>query len=198
MVLEHHFKTTSHNLPSLFEGVTKFGTFCRRLEKQGNLDTDRYDRDKYVGDGFEFFVELFIKYFKNDNRIGIHEYRANQGIDMGVDGFGLNMSLEKCAIQIKYRSNNTQELSGHQDHLNSFVAEALLNHGVNPPEKLKVGVIPTLYIFTSAKGLYWKTNDVKYQGKIKVIAYDDIRKMVDNNLGFWQDAYRISLENNSK
>jgi len=195
MILEHHFKTTAHNLPSLFEGVSKFGTFLNRLDKQATLDVDRYDRDKYVGDGFEFFIEMFIKYFKNDNRIGIHEYHPNQGVDMGVDGFGLNMSLEKCAIQVKYRSNNTQELSGHRDHLDSFVAEALLNGCVFGTETLKVGVIPTLYIFTSAKGLYWKTNDVKYQGKIKVIAYDDIRKMVDNNLGFWQDAYRISLQN---
>jgi hypothetical protein len=196
MKLEHYFKTTSHDLVGLFNGVTKFSTFCYRLEKQAELNTDRYPRDKYVGDGFEFFVELFIKYFKNDNRIGIHEYRVNNDIDMGVDGFGLNMALEKCAIQVKYRSNNTQELSGHQDHLDSFITEALLNHGVKPPKQLKVGVIPTLYIFTSAKGLYWKTNDVKYQGKIKVISYNDIRKMVDNNLGFWEDVYQISLQNN--
>ena len=194
MELNHHFKTTSHNLPELFKGVSKFNSFCKKLENQASLDIDRYDRDKYVGDGFEFFIELFIKYFKNDNRIGIHEYTSNDGVDMGVDGFGLNMALQKCAVQIKYRSNSMQELSGHEDHLDSFIAEALLNHGVVPPEKLKLGIIPTLYIFTSAKGVYWKTNDIKYQGKIKVIARDDIRKMVDNNLGFWEDAYRISLQ----
>jgi len=33
MVLEHHFKTNAHNLPSLFEGVTKFSTFLNRLDK---------------------------------------------------------------------------------------------------------------------------------------------------------------------
>ena len=52
MKIEHHFLTTSPHVIELFEGVTKFNTFCSRLEKHAELNIDRYPRDKYVGDGF--------------------------------------------------------------------------------------------------------------------------------------------------
>jgi hypothetical protein len=59
--MEHSFITKSHDLFGLFDGVNKMSTFSRRLEKQANIDRLRYDYNDYLGDGFEFFVELFLK-----------------------------------------------------------------------------------------------------------------------------------------
>ena len=60
MKIEHHFKNDKADLKGLFKDVTKFSTFCSRLGKQAELDIDRYPRDQFVGDGFEFFAELFF------------------------------------------------------------------------------------------------------------------------------------------
>lgn len=58
--LEHTFQTKSHNLVDLFKNVKKFSKFLSNLETQSDLDPIRYDKNKYLGDGFEFFVELFL------------------------------------------------------------------------------------------------------------------------------------------
>jgi len=44
-----------------------------KLEKQAQLDTDKYSPNDYVGDGFEFLMETFIKSHAFDNRIGIKQ-----------------------------------------------------------------------------------------------------------------------------
>jgi len=58
--LEHNFKTKSHSLTRLFEGVNKMSTLMHKIEQEAVLDTLRYDPHKYKGDAFKFFVELFL------------------------------------------------------------------------------------------------------------------------------------------
>jgi len=123
MKIEHHFKNDKADLKGLFKDVTKFSTFCSRLGKQAELDIDRYPRDQFVGDGFEFFAELFFKHFKDNPTLGVHEYHPIKGNDNGVDAYGINMDLKHCAFQIKYRSDATQLLTA-KDGLDSFVAES--------------------------------------------------------------------------
>jgi len=67
--MEHNFKTKSHSLPRLFEGVTKMSQLMCKIEKEDILDTLRYDADKYKGDSFEFFVDLFLSLHPTDNRV---------------------------------------------------------------------------------------------------------------------------------
>jgi hypothetical protein len=195
MKLEHHFKTSSHDLRGLFEGVTKLSTFCARLEKQAELDPDKYPRDKYVGDGFEFFAELFFKHFSDNPTIGVHEYHPHKAQDNGVDAYGLNMHLKRCAFQIKYRSNANQLLTS-EDGLNSFVTEACVMNGnpVQSVDYVREKCSPTLFIFTTAKGLHWYTETVKFRGMVKVFGREDIRKHVDGNLGFWKSMEQIVLK----
>ena len=59
--LTHPFLYQCHNIDSLLKNVYKISTYCNRLEKQSILFPDRYDPDKYKGDGFELFVEALIK-----------------------------------------------------------------------------------------------------------------------------------------
>ena len=56
----HQFKTKSHDLTGLFTDVNLMSTFVNRLQTQAEFDPLRYDVNDYLGDGFEFFVELFL------------------------------------------------------------------------------------------------------------------------------------------
>ena len=73
--LIHPFLFRCHNIDDLLKDVKKLSTFCRHLEQQSILFPDRYNADKYKGDGFELFVEALIKLSPIENRyIGIGDY----------------------------------------------------------------------------------------------------------------------------
>ena len=67
MTIKHQFQTKAHDLSALFNKVDKMSKFMRNLEKQSLIDPLRYDSQKYLGDGFEFFVECLL--FFNTNLI---------------------------------------------------------------------------------------------------------------------------------
>jgi hypothetical protein len=61
MEITHGFGIRAHDLMGLFDKTNKISTFMNKLEKQSLLNPIRYDPSKYKGDGFEFFVEIFLK-----------------------------------------------------------------------------------------------------------------------------------------
>lgn len=89
MKLKHSFQTKSHNLRGLFAETRTLASFCQKLEKQAILDPNRYPSQKYLGDGFEFFIEVLLALHPCDNRLGLSEYSPNEINDNGVDGIGL-------------------------------------------------------------------------------------------------------------
>ena len=187
-ILEHNFKTQAHDLKALFNGVTKFATFCRRLEEQSLIDPDRYDSDKYKGDGFEFFVELFLMLHANDNRVGVYEYHPTQENDNGVDGYGVNLLLEKCVVQIKYRSNHQYLLTSNQDHLGNLITDGMGTHQVvysDDPKNYRH------FVFTTAEGLNYYTEEQMFKSKVRCFGYKDFRSMLDYNYVFWNNALNI-------
>lgn len=192
MEIKHNFKTKSHNLAGLFSGVTRFSTFMRRLEAQSVLDPNRYDTQKYLGDGFEFFVELMLKLSPTDNRLGVYDYEPTQENDNGVDGVGVNISLEKSVVQIKYRSDTRTMLTGNRDHLSNLFTDGMLAHNVVSDNDNKKNF--RHYVFTTAKSLHFYTDQEMYKGKVKCIGYQDLRNLLDNNLKFWQEANRVISE----
>jgi len=183
METTHGFALRAHDLKGLFDKTNKISTFMRKLEAQALIDPARYDRDKYVGDGFEFFVELFLKSHAYDNRIGITKYTPIQNNDNGVDGIGYNLSNEKCVVQVKYRSNNQTFLTTNTDHLGNMIVEGMLKHDVVKPKDNSQ--VPRYYVITTAKGLHHYTDGEVFSGFVKCIAYDDLRAMLDNNISFW-------------
>ena len=56
----HTFKTKCHDIVELFKNTNKLSTFMTKLEKQSIKDVDRYKSNDYLGDGFEFLMEIFI------------------------------------------------------------------------------------------------------------------------------------------
>jgi hypothetical protein len=119
--------------------------------------------------------------------------------DNGVDGYGINIVLETCAIQIKYRTNTKNLLTSTVDKLDSFITEALLEKNILPSKQYRN------FIFTTAKGLHHYTDHENFRGTVKCFGYDEIRSLVDNNLHFWNFIQKeivqfkekvLSLKNN--
>ena len=179
MNLTHPFIYRCHDLDGLFENVKTLSQFMKRLEKQSQLYPERYSIEKYLGDGWEFFCEALIKTHQYDNRIGISGYNPVIKNDNGVDGYGVNLFNEVCAVQPKYRSNTKGLLTSEGDSLNSFITEALLEKNIQPSKKYRH------FVFTTAKGLHYYTDHEKFRGMVKCYGYEDIRSLVDNNLHFW-------------
>ena len=189
MELQHNFKTKSHSLSRLFYGVNKMSQLMRKIEQEAIIDTLRYDAEKYKGDAFEFFVELFLALHPTDNRVGVYNYKPNQENDNGVDGVGINIIGEKSVIQVKYRSNVLSELSTNKDSLANLITDGMMAHGV----VADMGNAKNFrhFVFTTATGLNFYTDQEMFKNKVKCFGYDDFRCLLDNNIIFWNKVREI-------
>ena len=184
--MQHQFRTTSHDLICLFNGVNLFSTLMRRIEEQSTIDPIRYDIDKYKGDAFEFFVELFLTINATDNRVGVYNYKPiPPDEDNGADGTGTNMSCNECVVQVKYRGNTEHLLTANEDHLMNLIGAGSLL-GINYDMKNKKNI--KHFVFTTAKSLHFYTDEQMFKGKVKCFGYEEFRKMVDNNIPFWNEC----------
>jgi len=185
-MLKHLFtkkypKETKH----LFDNVSNWNQFNEKLQEVADSLNKRLGTDylTVLGDGFEVFIEGFIKLTENDNRFGISNYQPVESKDdYGVDGYGNNIRGNKSAIQVKYRIDPTYFLTAQKDGLDSMVTESQ-HEGVLFGE----GKDYRHFIFTSAKGLNNKTDDNKFRGKVKCYGIDDIKTIVDKNQNFWNN-----------
>jgi len=197
MEIIHGFGLRAHDLVALFDKTNKVSTFMNKVEKQSLLDITRYDSNVYKGDAFEFLAEILLKSHAYDNRLGITGYEPVQSDDNGVDGFGVNLSGEKCVVQIKYRSNTKSVLTSNEDKLSNMISDGMFKHGVSPnPDKLKMisekKVAPLHYVITTANGLHHYTDNENFKGYVHCIGYDQLRSMLDGNLSFWNLCREIA------
>jgi hypothetical protein len=179
MILTHPFLNRCYDLNELFFNVKTLSHFCRNLEKQSIKDPDRYPTKKYLGDGWEFFCEALIKTHQYDNRVGIFDYVPVIRKDNGVDGYGININGKLCALQHKYRSNKNLLLTATDDKLDSFISQSIMVKKIVPDKKYRH------YVFTTAKGLNCYTEHENFLNNVKCYGYLEIRKLVDNNIHFW-------------
>jgi hypothetical protein len=190
MRIEHGFANRAHDLAALFSRTNKISTFMNKVDKQSLLDPIRYDPNKYKGDAFEFLVEIFLKSHAYDNRLGISDYTPVQIDDNGVDGFGINLTGQKCVVQIKYRSNNKDLLTANEDKLSNLISDGMLQHGVSlTPDLIKdvksKKIAPLHYVITTANGLHHYTDNEFFKGVVHCISYDQLRSMLNGNISFW-------------
>jgi hypothetical protein len=160
----------------------------RNIEAQAMIDPIRYEPDKYKGDAFEFFVELFLMLHPCDNRVGVYNYHPTQENDNGVDGIGVNIRAEKCVVQIKYRTN-TQYYLTSQDGLSNVFTDGMMTHNV--VADMSDNNNYRHFVFTTAKGLNFYTEEEMYKTKLKCFGYDDFRSMLNNNVVFWNTVREI-------
>ena len=188
----HTFLTKAHDIRSLYAETTTLKEFCKKLEAQSQRDPIRYPFEKYLGDGFESFIEVLLALHPVDNRLGVYNYQPNLTNDNGVDGTGLNPRLEKCVIQIKYRGNNNKVLTTNEDHLGNLIVDGMGQFGVvydqENPKNFRH------FVFTTAKGLHFYTDQEMFKNRVKCFGFEELEKLVDKNLIFWQKAYTLINE----
>jgi hypothetical protein len=182
--IQHNFKTKCHDLQGLFKGVSTLSRFMNNLEKQSLIDPGRYPTNNYLGDGFEFFIELLLKLHPVDNRLGIYNYTPIQENDNGVDGIGVNINLEPSVVQIKYRSNKKSMLTATNDHLSNLFSDGMLAHNV-VADSINLKNYRH-FVFTTADGLHFYTDQEMFKSKVKTFGYKDIKGIVDKNHIFWE------------
>lgn len=195
-MIQHNFKTKCHDLPALFADVNKFSRFMRNLERQAIMDPLRYDSQKYLGDGFEFFVELFLSLHLTDNRVGIYDYIPIQENDNGVDGIGVNILNQPSVVQVKYRSNTQTLLTANTDHLSNLFSDGMLTYNVVADNANTKNY--RHFVFTTAEGLHFYTDTEMFKGKVRCFSYKDFKVLLDNNIIFWNKVREIVSNINTK
>lgn len=183
--LEHPFIWNSHNMDELLFGTKKISTFCRKLENQAILYPNRYDSEKYKGDGLEFLAEAIIKLSPVDNRIGIGGYHPELNSDTGVDGYGIGIDGNPATVQVKYRSESRTLLTANEDHLSNFVMTSLIRYKVPADTKTN------LLVITTAEGLHYFTDNEMFQNQVRCLGYKHLRELLDNNLLFWNSLREL-------
>lgn len=188
--LEHNFINRCHDINKLLEDTYKLATFTRKLEQQSSLYPDRYDPDKYKGDGLELFAEALIKLSPIDNRIGIGDYHpVEESEDTGVDGYGIGIDGNVATVQVKFRGRNDSYLTANEDHLSNFTTSSIFKY------KVKSDTTTNLLVITTAKGLHHFTDNEMFLNQVRCLGYNELREMVDNNNLFWNKFRSLIKEN---
>lgn len=207
--LTHPFIRRCINREELLKDCKKFNTFCYRLEKQADIksidgkgEKDEDIRNKYVGDGFELFVEFFINCFGMDMLIGIdpESYRlVDTENDYGVDGVGIGNNNKIHTVQIKYRQANWV-LTANDDHLTNFTSLSTKSvemggYGVDPNDRCKLGrgrIKDTcnMLIIHSGKYIHYDVKENMLRD-VKEIKRKDIMRKIDDNYIFWRKFLEV-------
>lgn len=183
--LTHIFRYECADHNELLADVYTFNEFAKRLEKQAKSlhKNDQKKRDKYVGDGFELFCEILFHSFPYDTRLGIANYKPTVVDAPGIDGTGIGLNGRPAVVQIKYRADPTHNLKG-EDLGFYFSWETFKKYGVSVDDKNNILVV------TGGKNINNFLRQVT-DGSVRCIGRDGIRKLVDNNVPFWNDFRQV-------
>ena len=101
MYKEHLFgEQYERDMFKLLVDTNTFQAFCRKLVKCSKI---KDDPNKYLGDGFEWFVNEFLWLFQFDKKVGVYDYEVWEEEDTGIDGTGVNMNGDLSVVQVKFR-----------------------------------------------------------------------------------------------
>lgn len=209
ITLQHKFHTWCPDKAGLFSGMITKGEFnpntckvstymkavCNQSEKPENAL--RWDPNKYVGDGFEVFVETLIKLMGLHPDIGIADYIPQPGNDNGVDGVGKGiLDLRTVTVQAKYRPREDALLSAGKDRLDSFFTESVgknfrIKLDWDEQDKL-IGQKPMLVV-TTAAGLNDYTRDEKFHGVVRCIGSKWLNDNINGNTAFWKQFHDLMV-----
>ena len=184
MQLQHTFGFDCEEIDSLISD-NKLDSFLKKLVALGKKqDPDFYDPLKFMGDGFEWFVEYFLKFFNGDHTLTYTaNYEPNFDYDRGIDGRGLStIDGKPNVIQVKFKANPNTQLT-NADNISNIAADATMNEGLQYNGK-------NVIIVTSCKGVHPK----HAMANVHCIDRDKMARRVDNNVIFWNDLRNIVKE----
>lgn len=186
--MQHQFKYICYDSIKLLDGCNKLSTFISRLNNQAEENHGMgWTADEYKGLAFEALIEVLITASPIDKRINIKNYRPHDskvdGRDMGIDGYGESHDGKLHTVQIKFRSDSTVDLTSN-DGISNFVAHTMLHPKYKDAD---------MTVFTTAKDLHRIVSEEMYWDRVRTVGYDDLRKLIDGNLAFW-DLFRLEMQ----
>jgi hypothetical protein len=164
------------------------------LNKLINMGADRFkddkDKNKFKGDMFEVFAEIYFSLVSSKITSGVVNYEPLHGStisDYGVDGTGLNYSNKPCVVQVKYRSNVKDEIT--YTDLSKTWHQAEEDGLVNESRK---DWRRSLILFTNCNGANKNAveRNKKYD-RLYVINNSIIESEINGNVIFWKKAYDL-------
>jgi hypothetical protein len=194
--LIHPFRFTA-NWDALLKDVDTLQKFENRIKKNCDVGTDHLDENEvgqkvrsYLGDAFEVFVEFLIKSHPFDRRIGVSNYIPNHPslgqADHGVDGRGIGTNNNPATVQAKFRGDPRVELTANGSHLVNFKNSSHEEYGVLTSD------VDNMLIITNCKGLHHYTASAMLNGKVRCIARDQLKDLVDDNIPFWDEFRKVT------
>jgi hypothetical protein len=193
MQLTHSFAKAYKNKIN-FKGIITLNDFSKFISKESyNLfpvsmykfgkeerDSNQDNRNKFVGDAFECFIECLIKCNPTD---WVRDYYPNTEFDKGVDGWGIGHNDKIATIQIKFRSNI--DLPLEQSSVYSFILYSWGNCD-DPSKRVDINDTQNLFIFTNCKDIDYRLEN-HIGKKVHAVVNKNIRQRVDNNNLFWRE-----------
>lgn len=156
--------------------------FMKFIKKEALKITDDEESQVFKGDMLEILAEIFFKTFSNSPQVGLTNYEpVPLEKDYGVDGFGVNAAGKKCAVQIKYRSNPEDSVT-YPELARTYTSAVI-------QLKIPLEGDDCLYVFTTAFGVTHPCETV-FGKKLRVISKDIISNEINNNVSFWDVAYK--------
>ena len=187
--MKHRFRYVCGNPLELLENVNKLSTFMSRLNKQSEAQVGNgqgWTSDEYKGMAFEAFTEVLINSSPIDKRVNIVNYRVHNakldGKDVGIDGYGESHNGTPHTIQVKYRSNVTNDLTT-RDHISNFVATTTANPIYKDAD---------MTVITTAKDVNQFLRENMYHDRVRVLGYKELSNMINDNAAFW-DTFRTEM-----
>ena len=188
-LLVHPFKDMLPDVDEFFKAdndtgaINTINSLCHRINKLSAKYSGRIREEDFKGYALELFAEYFLKTNGSENRVGILDYvPTNKTEDYGVDGHGIGANGHPATVQVKFRSGD-YTLSANEDGLSNFLA-CSQNDYLVPLEDDK-----NMLIITTGLKVAPMTMENMLKGKVRVLAREDLRVMLDNYPEWWIRFY---------
>ena len=174
-------------LESIGAIYSRYGIYTISSERLAKY-TQKDEINVFKGDMLEFFAWMFFNAFKNDESLGLTDYKAVElDSDFGVDATGRNVNGRESVIQVKYRKNPT-DLIAYADIARTFTS-ALCQLHINDVYTFN----HTVFLFTTANGVSGAFDKVMGE-KCVIVSRGIIATKIDNNVSFWTECYNKVFE----
>jgi glycyl-tRNA synthetase alpha subunit len=175
------------------DGVKTIRDFINKVEslslKYQDIKIPNEKNEKlnsFKGDMLEILGEIFFSVFSADPAVGLADYiPVPLSEDYGVDGIGINVNGDKCAVQMKYRANPL-ELILYSDIAKTYAAGKLTHN-------LPLDKNNTIFLFTTGNTITAACEAI-FGKIIRVINRNIIAGKIDNNQNFWLQAERLIMD----
>jgi hypothetical protein len=162
--------------------INKLEQITRALKKN-NLIKNEDEEHKFKGDMFEVLSEIFFTAFHHDERVGVNEYTPVPiSDDYGVDAHGINANGHISVVQVKYKSNPKDKIT--YTDIAKTATSGILDFDLDIKKEKN-----NIFVFTTSNNM---TPQCKHmlEENIVFVSKEIIAQKIDNNVLFWQYAYK--------